>query len=108
MAPTDTAKTPFKRHDWVVYRKQKSSAAPGPRASDVHPAGKGEMYNYMVDKYWVVEEVLDGGKIQLCTRRGKRNVVDANDSQLRLASWWERWIYRGRFHSIDFSNEPAS
>ncbi len=101
------AKKQLKRNDWVVYRKQKTSKTPGPRASDVRPAGKGDSYNYMVDKYWVVEEVLDSGEVKLCTRRGKRNVVPADDPQLRSASWWERLVYRSRFNSIDLSEADA-
>ena len=96
----------LKRNDWVIYRKQKSSATPGPRASDVRPAGKGELYHYMVDKYWVVEKVLDSGEVQLCTRRGKRNIVAMDSPLLRLATWWERIIYRHRFKAIDLG-EPV-
>ena len=103
----NVAKKQLKRNDWVVYRKQKTSKTPGPRASDVRPAGKGDSYNYMVDKYWVVEEVLDSGEVKLCTRRGKRNVVPADDPQLRSASWWERLVYRSRFNSIDLSEADA-
>lgn len=108
---SQTAPTPsrsqFKRGDWVIYRKQKSSPAPGPRASNVRPAGKGELYHYTVDKYWVVEELLGSGDVQLCTRRGKRNIVPIDDPLLRLASWWERLIYRSRFQAIDL-DEPDS
>ncbi len=37
--------------DAVVYRKQKVSIHPSPRAYDIHPAGQGDTYCYFVDKY---------------------------------------------------------
>lgn len=97
----------FQRNDWVIYRKQKSSVSPGPRASEVHAAGKGNSYRYVVEKYWVVEEVLDDDRLKICTRRGKRHLVDANDPSMRKARWWERLLYRSRFEAIDL-NSPVS
>ncbi|WP_286764887.1 MULTISPECIES: hypothetical protein [Rhodopirellula] len=97
----------FQRNDWVIYRKQKSSVSPGPRASEVHAAGKGNSYRYVVEKYWVVEEVLDNDRLKICTRRGKRHLVDANDPSMRKARWWERLLYRSRFEAIDL-NSPVS
>jgi len=47
----------FKPGDWVIYRKQKISASPGRRAQHTNPSPKGETYTYVVDKYWVVDEV---------------------------------------------------
>ena len=100
-------KKQLKRSDWAIYRKQKTSKTPGPRASAVRPAGKGDSYNYMVDKYWVVEEVMESGEIRLCTRRGKRHVVDVDDPHLRAANWWERFFYRSRFNAIDLTEPDA-
>lgn len=97
----------LKRDDWVIYRKQKVSSSPGPRASDVRPASKGDSYRYIVDKYWVVEEVLESGEVKLRTRRGKRNIVSADDPQLRVARWWERLLYRGRFEAIHLTSEKT-
>ncbi|WP_438811116.1 hypothetical protein [Rhodopirellula halodulae] len=107
--PSGTALTAqsYQRNDWVIYRKQKSSVSPGPRASDVHAAGKGNTYRYVVEKYWVVEEVASDNKLKLCTRRGKRHLVDADDPSLRKARWWERMLYRGRFEAIDLSSPVA-
>ncbi|QDT06055.1 hypothetical protein K227x_44620 [Rubripirellula lacrimiformis] len=87
--------------DWVIYRKQKSSKSPGERAIDVRPASGGEMYHYMVDKFWVVDEILDQNQIRLRTRRGKRHTVDADDLRLRKPRFWERWLYRSRFETIE-------
>ncbi|TWU35789.1 hypothetical protein Q31b_52240 [Novipirellula aureliae] len=90
----------WKTGDWVIYRKQKNSKSPGQRASNVHPASKGDLYHYVVDKYWIVEKVLDNGDIQLGTRRGKTHQVNPKDSLLRHASWWQRLLYRRRYHAI--------
>ncbi|NNE01216.1 MAG: hypothetical protein HKN47_28205 [Pirellulaceae bacterium] len=98
-------KSRLKRNDWVIYRKQKTSTSPGPRASDVHPAGKGDTYHYMVNKFWVVEEVMEND-VKLCTRRGKRNVVPIADPALRPASWWERFVFRSRFTDVDLDTPP--
>ncbi|MEP5993360.1 MAG: hypothetical protein ABJ301_29250, partial [Rhodopirellula bahusiensis] len=47
----------WKRGDWAIYRKSKRSKVPGPRASSVKPNLKGETYNYVVQKFWMVDEV---------------------------------------------------
>ncbi|MCA9173888.1 MAG: hypothetical protein KDB14_05315 [Planctomycetales bacterium] len=86
----------FQVGDWVVYRKTKFSASPGPRAVNVVPSAAGEEYSYQVDKYWVVVEVTDG-KLVLGTRRGKRHRVRLGDPCLRRASFWERRHHRRRF-----------
>lgn len=95
-----TART-FKPGDWVIYRLQKVSASPGPRAQDVVPAAHGEEYSYLVDKYWVVDEVLADGKLRLRTRRGKTHVVATTDRRLRRPRWWEKWLLAGRFHAVE-------
>ena len=40
--------------DWVIFRKEKHSTSPGPRAENIHAAPKGDDYYYQVDKFWVV------------------------------------------------------
>lgn len=92
--------TKFNTGDWVIYRKQKTSNSPGPRAKEVRASSGGESYHYMVDKFWIVEEVLDDG-LKLRTRRGKRNKIPWNDPRLRAPSWWERLVYRGRFQEVE-------
>jgi hypothetical protein len=87
----------FKAGDVVVYRKPKFSARPGPHAVEVAPAPGGDLYSYCVDKYWRVLAVRPDGKIEVCTRRGKRHAVDAADPALRPASWWDRLFCRHRF-----------
>jgi hypothetical protein len=99
----------FKPGDWVIYRKRKISSSPGPRARNTMPAAKGETYNYVVEKYWIVSEVAGNGQIQLVTRLGKQHVVPGDDPRMRRPTWWERWLYSGRFRAVENSlkNESA-
>lgn len=86
--------------DRVVYRKQKSSVSPGPRAKAVFASPKGEAYHYVVDKYWIVQQVYDDDSVDVRTRQGKVHRIDASDSRLRPAKWWEKIIYAKRFPSM--------
>ena len=87
----------FSVGDWVIYTKQKVSQSPGRRAQEVSPAKKGDTYSYVVDKFWIVADRHEDGKLMLKTRRGKQHTVDADDPMLRKASWWERILYASRF-----------
>lgn len=92
--------------DWVIYRMQKVSTRPGPRAQDVYPAPRGEDYKYLVDKFWIVEEVLGEDRLRLRTRRGKTHVVKLQDPSLRRPRLWERWLYANRFRAVEEGNDP--
>ena len=87
--------------DWVVYRKQKYSDSPGPRAKAVNAAPRGETYTYFVDKLWVVKQQLADDQVLLVTRTGKQHAVSAADRNLRPARWWERWMYADRFRAAE-------
>jgi hypothetical protein len=50
-----------------------------------------------VEKFWVVVAVERTNKVIVCTRRGKRLAVDADDPALRRAGWLERLMFRRRF-----------
>jgi hypothetical protein len=91
----------FTPGDFVVYRMQKHSVHPGPRAEDVHPAPQGEDYSYHVDKFWIVAAVRPDGKIVARTRRGKEHLLEPDDPLLRKAKWWERLLFRSRFPRLD-------
>jgi hypothetical protein len=91
---------PYRPGDWVIFRKRKHSASPGPRAKDITPERNGEEYSYCVDKFWGVAS-LENGHVVLITRRGKQHTVDADDPNLRHARWWERLLYRDRFPQFD-------
>jgi len=86
----------YRPGDLVVFRKLKRSTTPGPRAQHVSPSRFGEEYVYDVDKYWIVDEVVEQ-QLTVRTRRGKRHTIDANDQRLRHARWWERLAFRSRF-----------
>jgi hypothetical protein len=90
----------FAAGDWVLYRKLKHSTSPGPRASNISPAPAGELYTYLVEKFWIVEEVLPDGRLRLRTRRGKSHLIDRSDPNLRRIPWWKRWFYRRRFRDL--------
>jgi len=87
----------FRPGDVVVYRKQKSSAVPGPHAKGVWPAANGDTYSYFVDKFWRVVEVGSDDTIIVSTRKGKRHTIPAGDPNLRRVHWWERLLFKSRF-----------
>ena len=98
----------FQRGEPVIYRLTKSSMKPGPRAQKVAPAPQGDTYSYLVEKFWVVRDVLSDGRVVLATRRGKEHVIDADDPNLRRARWWERIVYRSRFPGIERGSREAT
>jgi hypothetical protein len=83
--------------DPVIYTVRKVSSHPGRRAHDVDPAPRGELYTYLVDKLWVIAELLDNGQVVVLTRRGKRHVIALADPALRRPTLWERLRLRARF-----------
>jgi hypothetical protein len=87
--------------DKVVFAKEKASLSPGPRAKDVSPAAKGDEYSYIVEKYWLVKELMADDRVCLITRRGKEHVISMHDPRLRRANVWERLFLGGRFPKLD-------
>ncbi len=84
---------PFKSQDLVVYQKRKHGSRPGPRARQLRPAPQGEDYDYVIDKYWVVDRVLDDDRLVLRTPGGKLHEVASLDPDLRRPSLRERvWL----------------
>lgn len=100
-------KAAYRPGDHVVYRMNKISVDPGPRAHDIHPSPHGDTYSYLVDKYWTVSEVLIDGQLVLVTRRAKQHVVSPDDPRLRPARWWEDLLYRSRFPVLPRVQELA-
>jgi hypothetical protein len=86
----------FKVNDWVICTREKYGLSPGRRAKNISPAPHGDLYSYEVDKYWIVREVGEQDLV-LETRTGKQHVVSIKDRRIRVAAWWERWLYRNRF-----------
>jgi len=62
----------YKPGDLVIYTVTKQSPHPGPRARGIQPSEGGEDYAYVVDKFWMVLEVL--GKSVPRTRTAHRKV----------------------------------
>lgn len=91
----------WKSGDWAIYRKTKWSATPGTRAINVVASPKGETYHYVIDKYWVVESVLPGGKLCLRTARGKTHVINVSDPNLHRPSLLRRLISADRFRTVE-------
>ncbi len=83
--------------DGIVYRKQKVSTHPSPRAYAVYPAGQGDTYSYFVDKFWTVENVLSDGRILVTTRTRKQHCLRPDDPNLRKAGLVARLRNRKRF-----------
>ncbi len=91
--------------DWAVYRKSKRSSSPGPRAANVVATPKGETYAYVVDKFWIVENVLSDSQVELRTARGKKHVINTDDPNLRKPTWLQRLLWRNRFRVLEKSSE---
>ena len=87
----------FEVGDPVFYFVQKTTTRPGPRAEQIHPAELGDTYRYRVKKFWRVSRILDNGRLELCTRRGKRHICTTDDRNLVKPSIFGRLIYRKQF-----------
>ena len=72
----------FRIGDCVVYRKPKVSLHPGRHARDIRPAPHGDHYDYSVDKFYRVIEVLANHMITVLTKRGRRHTLAADDPAL--------------------------
>jgi hypothetical protein len=91
----------FRVGDKIIYHKPKSSFCPGPRAKQVYPLEHGEAYHYVVDKFWKVEKVNDDGTLDLVTRTGKKNKLQANDPNISKAHLFQHLLYRKRFLELN-------
>lgn len=96
----------FSVGDRVVFTRDKHTTKPGPRAKNVVATPHGEMYEYQVDKYWLVVGVQADGQLIFKTRRGKYHSFPANDPRLRKASLWER-IFRSKLFPVAGDQELA-
>lgn len=98
----------WKPGDWVIYRMSKHGVAPGRRAHHVSASQKGESYNYIVDKFWVVERVAANGDLHVRTPGGKTRVLSAQDPNLRPARWWHRFQWGERFRNAELQRRQNS
>ena len=94
----------FRQHELVVYEKHKHGTHPGRRARDVRPAPRGDDYEYVIDKYWIVEEVRADAQVVVRTPGGKLHELSCADPCLRPATWIERlwllWRERPRLDAL--------
>ena len=95
----------FRVGDRVVFTRDKHTTKPGPRAKNVVATPHGEMYEYQVDKYWLVVGVEADGQLVLQTRRGKRHILPVTDPRLRKAGLFER-LFKGKLFPT--ANMPSS
>ncbi len=93
--------------DWIIYRKQKRSPSPGPRAKSIHADQSGEEYTYIVEKYWIVQEIGPDGTLTLITRQGKQHVIPPDDPRLRKPGPIERWLVASRFREVEKARQAA-
>ncbi|WP_201743586.1 hypothetical protein [Roseiconus nitratireducens] len=98
----------WKRGDWAVYRKSKQGSTPGRRAAQVIASPKGETYRYVVDKFWVVDDVLSDGRLRLVTARGKVHTINVDDPNLRRPGLLQRLLWRERFVQVEEGRENPS
>ncbi len=89
----------FRPGEAIIYRVTKRSTHPGPRATEVRPAKRGDSYTYHVEKYWRVKETTNDGKVVLVTRRGKERVCSEDDPNMRRPGLIARWLHANRFPS---------
>ena len=97
----------FRPGDWVIYKMQKASSSPGPRAKATTASLKGENYTYIVDKFWVVE-TIERDEVVLRTRKGKQHRIKKNDPRMRRPSWLQKLMYTSRFKAVEASLENPS
>jgi len=87
----------FIKGDRIIYKKNKISAHPTPRARDVHPSSGGDDYHYVVDKYWIVTDIIDEQTIEAMTRTGKKHRLSVRDPRLRKAGLFSRLFHYSHF-----------
>ncbi len=91
----------FNVGDKIIYHKPKSSFRPGPRARQVYPLEHGEAYHYVVDKFWKVHKVNDDGTLDVVTRTGKTNKLQATDPNISKVRLFQQFLYRKRFPDLN-------
>ncbi len=98
----------FRVGDRVVFTRDKHTTKPGPRAKNVVATPHGEMYEYQVDKYWLVIGVEADGQLILKTRRGKQHTFPASDPRLRKAGFLERLFKAKLFPTLTGEDDATS
>jgi len=86
--------------DRLIYRMQKSSTRPSPRAYNVYPASEGDTYSYFIDKFWTVKSVRRDGGFLVVTRTGKQRYLSPDDPNFQRAGLLKRLRYAKRFPQL--------
>ena len=81
----------------IVYRVLETSTCPSRDAVEVHPAEHGDLYYYVTNNYWRVEQVLPDGRIVARTPLMEHHYLRRDDPNLRQAGFIERRRYAARF-----------
>ena len=81
----------------IVYRMIERSTRPAPQKCDIRPAKRGDLYYYLITKYWRVEKVLQDGSVVAITPLMEHHLLRSDDPNLRKANLLERLRYGGRF-----------
>lgn len=82
----------FEKNDWILYRKQVSSERPGPRARNIQPSKRGDLYNYFVDRIWQVVEVQPDGTMIARGPKGKEHELKQDDPRVHRIGWFKRLL----------------
>jgi hypothetical protein len=90
----------FAVNDRVIYHQSEYSTRPAPNAHDVSAAERGEMYSYVVDRFWRVVCVNTDGTIDAVGSDGRLYNVPASDDRLERVRWWHRLTYRRFFAGV--------
>ncbi|MEX0321925.1 MAG: hypothetical protein AB3N63_07175 [Puniceicoccaceae bacterium] len=82
----------LEKNDWILYRKQVTSDKPGPRARDIQPSKRGDLYNYFVERIWQVVEVDADGTLVARGPKGKVHKLQQNDPRVHRIGWFKRLL----------------
>jgi hypothetical protein len=90
----------FRPGDCVIFSLHRRSTHPRLGAKEIQPERHGEGYLYLVDDFWLVTQSR-GAQVVVKTSRGRFHLLETDDTRLRLASWWQRLIFRHRFPKLE-------
>jgi len=90
----------FRPGDRVIFSLRRRSTHLRIGAKDVLPERHGEGYLYLVDSFWLVTQAR-GALVVVTTGQGRIHLLEAADTRLHPASWWQRLIYYRRFPKLE-------
>lgn len=87
----------FSVNDFVIYHQPEAAVRPVPGARNISPAERGELYTYVVDRFWRVAQVNNDGTLDAIESSGRRHRLRQTDPALENAGWWSRTFQRRLF-----------